>query len=156
MSAPTSTESEAVDAVKDLLEQQDSSVWTNADPEIFYNWEVSFQEKGPADDQPAELYVWQPVDTDITKLTADGRYLDENHNVEVQIWTLDDTTTQQYMRDVIQVFGDYLDTQQDTTEFITVPPTAARDLRSDAVARATSHYLATVEISPRKLSLAGT
>jgi len=147
----TSTKSEAVDAVKDLLEQQDSTAWTNADPTIYYNWEAAFSEKGPADDQPAELYVWQPVDTGIDKLTADGRFLDEDHSVEVQIWTLDDATTDQYMRDVIQIFSKYLDSQQDTTEFITLPPTNARDLRSDAVARATSHYLATVEISPRKL-----
>ncbi len=151
----TSTESESVDAIKDLLEKQSSSAWTNSDPSIFYNWETAFSEKGPADDQPAELYVWQPVDTSIEKLSADGTYLDEDHTVEVQIWTLEEQTTQVYMRDVIQIFGEYLDRQQDVSEFIGIEPTAARDLRSDSVRRRTSHYIATAELSPRKLSEAG-
>jgi len=152
----TSSESEPVDAVKDLLEQQDSSNWTNQAPVIEYVHKVPFSEKGPGDGQPAELFVWQPVDSDISKLTADGRHLDEDHNVEVQIWTLTESETVEYQRDVIQIFGDYLDSQQDTTEFITLPPTSTRDLRSDKLPRKTSHYLATVEISPRKLSEAGT
>jgi len=152
----TSKESEPVDAVKDLLEKQDSNVWTNADPVIEYVFEVPFSEKGPGDGQPAELFVWQPVDSDISKLTAEGRYLDEDHNVEVQIWTLTESETMEYARDVIQIFGDFLDNQQNVSEFITLPPTSTRDLRSDKLPRKTSHYLATVEISPRKLSEAGT
>jgi len=151
----TSSESEPVDAVKDLLEQQDSSNWTNQAPVIEYVHEVPFSEKGPGDGQPAELFVWQPVDSDISKLTAEGRYLDEDHNVEVQIWTLTESETMEYARDVIQIFGDFLDTQKNVSEFITLPPTSTRDLRSDKLPRKTSHYLATVEISPRKLSEAG-
>lgn len=147
----TSTESEPVDAVKDLLDGQPSSAWTNADPVVEYIHEVPFSEKGPGQGQPAEVFVWQPIDSDISKLSADGRYLDEDHAVEVQVWTLTESETMQYARDVVQIFSKYMDNQQNVTEFITMEPTAARDLRSDALPRQTSHYLATVEISPRKL-----
>ena len=152
----TSSAPEAVDAVKDLLEEQPDTVWTADPPEINYAFDVPFNERGPGQDQPAELYLWQPVDTDLEKLTADGEFLDEGHSVQVQIFSLTEAETLQYQRDVIEVFGDYLDSQQDTTEFLTLPPTAARDHRSDKLPRRTSHYLATVEITPRKLSLAGT
>ena len=151
----TSSESEPVDAVKDLLENQDSSAWRNADPDIYYAYEIPFQERGPGDGQPAHLYVWQPVDANLEKLTADGRYLDEDHSIEVQVWDLIEDNVMQYARDVVQIFGEYLDNQQDVSEFITLPPTAYRDLRSDNLPRKTSHYLARLEISPRKLSEAG-
>jgi len=152
----TSSEENPVDAVKDLLEGQPSSSWTNADPTIEYHWDVPYSEKGPADDQPAELYVWSPVDSTLEQLSASGDFLDEGHSVEVQIWSLSDPETADYMRDVIQIFGDYLDDNTDTTEFITLPPTSARDLRSDKIPQKTSHYIAQVEIEPRKLTSAGT
>ena len=151
----TSTEPEPVDAVKDLLEKQASSAWTNADPVIEYTFETPFSERGPGQGQPAELYIWQPVDASIDKLSADGAYLDENHTVEIQIWTLDESDCLEYQRDVIQIFGEYLDSQQDVSEFITLPPTASHDYRSDKIPRKTSHFLSTVELSPRKLSEAG-
>ncbi len=151
----TTDETEPVDAIKDLLEKQDSTAWTNQDPVIEYTFETPFAERGPGDGQPPELYVWQPVDANLEKLTADGRYLDETPTVEVQIWTLQEDECLEYQRDVIQIFGEYLDTQQGVTPYITFEPSSARDYRSDHLPRKTNHYLSTVEIDARRLSTTG-
>ena len=155
-SPPTSSESDPVDAVFDLLDQQPTEAWsTTDDPTVLYNWDRAFSEKGPGDDQPPELYVWSPIDGTIDQLTADGAYTNESHTVEVQVWALQQAVVATLMRDLIHIFGEYMDNQQTATEFITLPPSSVRDLRSDAVRRQTSHYLATVEVEPRKLEPTG-
>jgi len=152
--SPTSTE--PVETVQEILDDYPDTAWTVNTPTVLFNWERAFSEKGPGQGQPPELYVWSPIDASLSQLTADGDYLEEDHTVEIQCWTLNESETWQLARDTIQIFGDYLDNQQGVSDFLTLPPTASTDLRADKQARRTEHYVATVEVSPRKLSNAGT
>jgi len=150
------TSSEPVETVQEILSDYPDTAWSNETPNVFFNWEQSFSEKGPGQGQPPELFVWSPVDADITQLTADGQYLEEDHTVEVQCWTLNESKTWQLARDVIQIFGEYLDNQQGVSDFLTLPPTSSSDLRADKQARRTEHYVSLVEVAPLKLSDTGT
>jgi len=152
--SPTSTE--PVETVQEILDDYPTTAWTNDTPTVLFNWDRAFSEKGPGQGQPPELFVWSPVDTSYDQLTADGDYIQEDHTVEIQCWTLKESETWQLARDVIQIFGDYLDNQQGVSDFLTMPPSASSDLRADKQARRTEHYVATVEVSPLKLSDAGT
>jgi len=150
------TSSEPVETVQEILAGQPDAKWTDKSPTVLFNWDRAFSEKGPGQGQPPELYVWSPIDASLSQLTADGDYLEEDHTVEVQCWSLSESATWQLARDTIQIFGDYLDNQQGVSDFLTLPPTASTDLRADKQARRTEHYVATIEISPLKLNSTGT
>lgn len=148
----TSTDTDPVDTVIQLLKDAATfDLWSQPTPDIQHHDQIPISEKGPGDGQPAQVYVWQPTDSTIEQLTADGRFLDTDNTVEVQIWSLDRQEVTEYREDVVDIFGDYLDDQQGISEFLTLPPSASRDYRADKRARRTDHYIQTVEISPRAL-----
>ena len=128
--------------------------WTLDDPVIRQWWDVPQSQRGPGADQPAELYVLQTVDTDITPYSADNELNNEFETLEVWVYTLFEDETMQYQRDVIQILTEYLDSNQ-SDNFYRLEPTNARDLRAEKNARNSDYYVATVELSLRTLTDTG-
>jgi len=149
------TTAKPVEATKEILSGYPDTAWTNDTPTVRFNWDIAFSDKGPGQGQPPEIYVWSPVDATLDKLTSDGTFLDENHTVEIQCWSLDPTESLQTARDVVQIFGDYLDTNQ-TNDFIEKRPESLSDVRAESQARRTEHYVSEVQINSRKLTDSGT
>jgi len=148
----TSSATAPVDAIIDLLEGADSSDWTNADPNVFSWWDRTQQERGPGDGQPAELYVWMPVATNIDRLSADAEVLIEESTVEIWVFTLDELETQEYARDVIFYLSDYMNDNEQRTLFHNLEPSGVEDFREQKVSERTDHYVYTVEMRLRKIT----
>lgn len=123
--------------------------WTNATPEVHRMNEKTqtYRESNP---DPA-LYVWSPTGGDIRRFSADGDQMRQIQRVEVDVWTLDSSDTFDYFEDVIDLFDDYLNDQEQNTVFHRVEPTNSEDFRPQKRADKTDHYIMTVEIQTRRL-----
>jgi len=155
MSATTS-KTEYVEAIVDLLKNAASSVWsTTQDPNVF-RWQAkSQQERGPGATQPPELYVWMPTSAPINRLTADNDLLEELPNIEIHVYTLTESDTSDLARDLISFFSDYMSDRENRTEYADIVPVNAEDFREQKLAQRTEHFVYTVEIEVTKLTDTG-
>lgn len=152
---PSTTESEQVEAIVDLLMGASSSVWTLDDPTVWTWWDRSQSERGPGQGQPAELYAWAPGGFELSRVSADGDVLDETGAVEVWAYTLDEAATAQYARDVIQFISQYIDSNEQFSEFRDIQPSAVEDFREQKLRDITDHFVYNVEIQMQRLSETG-
>jgi hypothetical protein len=150
MSASSSSEF-AVEAIHDLLTGADATDWATAgDPPDRFGFLWDFDHNDRINYPDPALYLWSPVDTDISKFSADGDRMLEDNTVEIVVMTLDSLTTKQYERDVIQIISQYYDDNESDTEFYTIPPSNKSDLRNEHIPQQTDHYMSTVHVEPRK------
>lgn len=140
----TSSATDSVETVYDLLDGAQSSVWTNADPEVHHMWDVSA--RGRENNNDPSLYVWSPVEGDLSRFSADGDHLIDNQVVEISVWTLDSINTTEYAEDVIDLLGDYIEDNEDKITFRNIAPTSVNDLRAEHVTRNTDHYIIAIQV----------
>lgn len=148
----SSTATEPVETLEDILSGVASTEWTNADPQVFRWWEHSQSERGPGQGQPAHIYILQTTNTPVDPISADGILLEENPTLEVFIYTFSETETGEYARDVIQILSQYFADNQNLTEYFHIEPSGIEDFREQKVTQQTEHYVYTVEIEMQKLT----
>lgn len=145
-----------VQAIIDLLENATTGEWTPAqDPNVHRYWDHAQSERGPGADQPAILYVWSPTGSTLDRFAMDGDRFDRSDTVEVQAWSLDETTTEQLQADMVNIIGLYIDDNETNTPYTDVQPVNTEDFREQKPARTTDHYVMSVEIETRDLQERG-
>jgi len=144
----SSSATEAVETIVDLLDGAPSGAWTNTTPDRVAKYQTHAEKARMNYPNPA-LYIWSPVDASLDAFDAEYSRIDETRTVEIQVWTLDDTETAQYHQDVIDFLAQYGNDNTDNTTFHRIRPTAADDLRSEHIVRQTDHYIATVTVELR-------
>ncbi len=150
MSVSTSA-GEAVQTVFDIL---DGSSWSLQDPEVQFYWDVPQSQKGPGADQPPEAYVFSPTGSNIDKFSADGDLTDETQTVLIQFYVLKSDNRSNlsgYLRETIDILGDYYDDNTLNTNFTELAPQSASDFRRQANARKSDYHIGAVEVEGRKL-----
>ena len=150
----TSNASDPVQAVVDLLNGAATSVWTNADPEVHLQWDVS--QRGKENNPDPALYVWSPVEGNFDAFDGEYSSLDETQTVEVDCWTMDAQETATLSDDVIQFLSEYGNDNESNTQFLHIRPSSVNDARAEHIARQTDHYIATLQITVRNLRDTGT
>lgn len=147
----STTETDPIEAVIDILQGIDSSRWRNADPTVQRHNKVPQSQKGPGNDQAPELYVWQPTDAEITQFGSKWNETDEQFTVEIRVWSLSNSETWQYMEDIRTIFDSYANDNERRTQFHRLRPTLMNDIREQNPPRKTSYYVGSVEIDLRRL-----
>jgi len=151
----TTNATDLVEAVYEILEGTPATSWTLDAPKIYYLWDVPVGDRGPGADMPAQMYVYENVDTSINKFSADGNSVDSTQTVMVQMWVLKNDDTPHdiitYRDDVIDLFTEYYSDNQNTTTFTEVRPTASGDFREQVTPSMTDYYIVEVEILGRAL-----
>ena len=155
MSLPTTQEDGPIEAIQDLLEQADSSVWSTDDPDVFKWWDIAQSERGPGQGQPPRLFVSQLTGAPIDRISADGVLLQEEPTVEVWVYTLSESETAQLARDVIQFTSAFMDNQEQNLPFVDVVPSNVEDFRHQKMRQVTNHFVYQVEIQMEALSDTG-
>jgi len=147
----SSTEQNPVDAITDLLQQTDDTNYTGTKPEVV---ERIFERTPQArhNESRDAIYVWQPVDGEIDRVTADGTLLLREDTVEILIYVLEDEARAvQLQQDLIQFFSDYIDDNKADTQFNHVQPTDLTDGRPENLPRDTGYHITgiTLELNKR-------
>lgn len=140
----TSTEDFGPETIADLLANEPSGTWTNADPDVFQWHEVSQQ--GKENNSSPALYVWSPIDISSERFSADGDTKIDQEVVEVHCWTLDFTETRQYAKDVSRILEQYLEDNYANTNWHFIDPETVNDARHEKIARRTDHFIAYVQV----------
>ena len=161
MSIPSTNEQPPVEAIQDLLQQADTSVWNTADPNVYKWWDRAQSERGPGQGQPPELYVSSLTGAPIERISADGALLQEEPTVEIWVYTLSqadgsgEEECAQLARDVIQFMSEYMDNQEANGPFVDIVPSNVEDFREQKLRQKTDHFVYQVEISLERLSNTG-
>ena len=152
----SSTSEYSVETIVDLLSGAESADWTNAGTppdRIGPVWDYDHNDRTAFPD-PA-LYVWQPIDSDISKFSIDGDHTNETNTIEVLIMTLEPLLSKEYQRDVIQILSQYYNDNEANTTFYEIAPQNKSDLRNEAISGTTDHYLAWVQIETNQFNPTG-
>jgi hypothetical protein len=147
MSLGTSNSTIPQNAIVELLETADTSVWSTDDPNVFRWQERTENERGPGDGQPPELYVWQPTSAELTRISADNDLLQEEPTVEIYIYTLSESDTTSLSRDVISYMSALMSDNYSNSEFADIVPTGVEDFREQKMRETTNHFVYSVEVS---------
>lgn len=140
-----STSREPVEAIVDILSQIGPQFWTLGDPErVESMWQNThkFRQNEP----DPSIYVWQPTETDVQQLSADGRDRPEFGTVEIHIWTLSEVETSRYYRDVADILDRYINDNEHTSQFVGIKTDTVSDDRNENIPRQTDHYIARVQV----------
>jgi len=153
----STTETDPVETVYDLLEQAatDSSLWTNTPPEVFFYWDIAFQEKGPGADMPPRVYVWSPTASQTPPFSADGDEFDTEATVEIQLWSLDEREVKVLQNDITQFLSQYFADNANQTDFVNVFPVNKSDYREQKPSRKTQSYVMAIEVELKGLKPTG-
>jgi hypothetical protein len=141
-----------VNAIRDILDGTPSTDWTLSDPAVYLWHERSERERGPGQDQPTELHCWMPTGTELNRLTADKKTLQENAAVEIHVMSLDEGETITYARDVIHVLSEYMGEQQQNTNYVDFQPSSVEDFREAKLAERTDHFVYVVECEVERIT----
>jgi len=135
----SSSESNPVNAVVDLLEQTTDSDYTGTKPEVIEAvWQRTPQAR--LNESRDAVYVWQPTDGEIERVTADGDLLFRENSVEVWVYTLEDKARAVQLReDILLFFADYIDDNKANTRFNDIQPANDMDNRPGNLPRDSSH-----------------
>jgi hypothetical protein len=146
----SSTEDNPVDAVTDLLQQTTDTDYTGTKPKVV---ERIFERTPQArhNESRDAIYVWQPVDGELNRVSADGTLLHRIDSVEILIYVLEDEARAvQLQEDLIQFFGEYIDDNKQNTQFNDVQPTDLTDGRPENLPRDTGYHITGVTLQTRK------
>src|SRR6056297_690713 len=138
-------------AIKDILEAEDTGSWTDSIPNIRFYRDDPPSEKGPGEGQPPVVYVWSPTSTDLPQFSSDGDLFDRQSSVEILVYSLDDTECEQVQNDVVQIISSYFADNTVRTEFNDIRPNNKNDYRSQKNAGRTDHFIMGVEATLRGL-----
>ena len=138
----TSNSTDAVDTIFDLLDGYTG--WSLTDPEVYKQWNVSQQERENNPD-PA-IYIWSPVDADLSQGDAEASYYSEFRTVEASVWTLDNDSSETYHQEIIDFLRQYSNDNESNTTFHKIRPQSATDSRSEKITRMTDHYILSVQV----------
>lgn len=153
---PASAAVEPADLLFDLLTGAEQyNLWTLADPTVEHWEDRAESERGPGDDQPAELYTWQPTRTPRDRFSADGTLMVETPTAEAWVYALDRDDVATYARDAIDIVEQYMDNQYDQTDYGDIVPSGIEDFREAKVARRSAHYVYAVEVEFERLDATG-
>lgn len=143
----SSSEVAPSDAIKELLNTADTSVWGTAEDPVAFKWhERSQQERGPGDGMPPELYIWQPTSAPLNRLTADNALLTEEPTAEIWVYSLSEADTKQLARDVIHYMSEFMSENYQNTEFADIVPSNVEDFREQKLQEQTNHFTYMVEV----------
>lgn len=135
------------EAIKELLETADSSVWNTSQIPDFYLWqEISQQERTPGETQPPRIYVYQPTGAPLERLTASNELLIEEPAVEIWVYSLSHSDTATLARDLINYFGEFMSDNYQKTAFADIVPSVHEDFRESKIAERTEGYVYMVEV----------
>lgn len=132
--------------------QSKSGVGIHSKPEII---EPIFERTPQArhNESRDAVYVWQPTDTDVQRVTADGTLLFRESDVEVLIYVLEDEArAMQLQRELLQFFSSYIDDNKNQTSFNDVQPANLTDGRPENLPRDSGYHIAgiTLELNKRQ------
>jgi len=141
-----------VNQVTELLRQTDSSDYVGTKPEIIEDvWERTPQAR--INESRDAVYVWQPVDGEIERVTADGDLLFRENTVEVWVYVLEDKKRAVQLRnDILQFFTKFIDDNKANTQFNDIQPVNDMDNRPGNLPRDSSHDVMglTLELNKRQ------
>lgn len=144
----TTTDTDPVDAIVDLLDGAPSATWDTADPTVLRWHDRTESERGPGQGQAPHLYAYQPAGGPIERFSADGALLWEpDAPVEVWVYSLDESDTKTLAQNVIDFLDDYLDDQEANTPFVDIQPTSVEDFREQKLTQRTEHFTYRVEVA---------
>jgi len=128
-----------VNQVTKLLRQTDDSDYVGTKPAIIEDvWERTPQAR--LNESRDAVYIWQPVDGEIERVTADGDLLFRENTVEVWVYVLEDKQRAvQLRKDILQFFADYIDDNKANTRFNDIQPVNDMDNRPGNLPRDSSH-----------------
>lgn len=150
----TSSASDSVKTIYDLLTGAASSNWTNADPDVYYRWEITSKDIEGVISKPT-FGVWSPVEGTLEAFDAEYDHIDETETVEVLIIAQTDTQAAQYADDTIDFLSKYGNDNESNTNFHRIRPTSVNDARAETIARKTDNYLASVTVEMRNFRPTG-
>lgn len=141
-----------VDAITELLQATDDTDYTGTKPEVI---ERIFERTPQArhNESRDAIYVWQPLDGEIDRVTADGSLLFREDTVEILIYVLEnEARAVQLQEDLIQFFADYIDDNKENTAFNHVQPTDLTDGRPENLPRDSGYHITgiTLELNKRQ------
>jgi len=143
---------EAVEAAYEILDN--TTTWSNDAPDVYYMWEIPTSEKGPGADMPPHVYVWELLDSSISKFSSDGTLTNETQTIGIQIWVLKDeneTFIREYQRDIVDLFTEYYVDVQNLTTFVEFRPISSADFREQSIPAASDYFINEVEVEAIKL-----
>lgn len=144
----SSTSTDAVQTIIDILDGYTG--WTLTTPDVYHQHDVSQSDKQNKPD-PA-IYVWSPVDADLSQFSGDNDSLIDVRTVEASIWVLESSSdAHTYHDDVVQFLQEYAGDNYSNLEFHHVRPQAVTDSRSEKVTSMTDHYILSVQVEVREL-----
>ena len=142
----SSTEPNPVDAVTDILEQSTDSDYTGDKPGVIERVE----ERAPQERNSttgAALYIWQPTDADLERVSADGDLLNRVSQVEIFIYVLEDQARAvKLQEDLIRFLGTFMDDNRDRTDLNSIEPNVLSDSRTANLPRNTRHHATGIEV----------
>ena len=141
-----------VNQITNLLNQADGSVFSGGKPGVIEN----IYERTPQarhNESRDAIYVWQPVDGEIDRVTADGSLLFREDTVEILIYVLEnEARAVQLQEDLIRFFSEYIDDNKENTAFNHVQPTDLTDGRPENLPRDSGYHITgiTLELNKRQ------
>jgi hypothetical protein len=144
----------AVATVEEILDTPNGH-WSNTEPDVQSYWDTAQSERGPGDDQPAQIYVWSPTGESIDRFSLDNSHTRDTATVECLIYSLDERDVLDYMDEARLVLEEYFDDNKKFTEWQTVEVTEQTDYREQKPHRQTDHYVVGLQIELEKISSAG-
>lgn len=161
MSIASSSASDPVDTVIDILDGAGASVWTNAAPSTVEAWEETTQRGRESESDPA-LYIWSPIEGTFDEFGAEYSRRDTTETVEIQCWVLGTSESDgrskasEYAGDVVSILDEYARDNHDRTTWHQIKPVNDSDERAAKTARQTDHYIITVTAELNRLDSTGT
>lgn len=154
--SPSTTATDPVQTVVDLLADTDSANWPNGTKPTYIErrWDVDFETKANRAD--AAVYVHSPEDGTHDQLSTAGDHKLQQETVAAQIWAIDETDHGDITGDVRAILEDYWNDPSDDTTFDRIRPQAGDDRRQENIARRTAHYVTQITIELHRDTSIGT
>jgi len=153
MSVPTSSETEAVETIKDLLENIDSSDWSVEPDRFAFMWEFDYNSRTQY--SGTAVYLWSPLESDISKFSADGDNFRQDDTVECVVMALNRTDTATIAAEIAENISEYYADNEVNTNFTEIRPINISDNRHESQPERSDHFIATVQIELIGLNSAG-
>lgn len=166
----TSTSTDPVQTVIDLLTGTPADEWTGDKPDPIerqwahdFNWKQN--QNGPS------AYVWSPEVGTQDQLSADGTVKDQTETIGVDVWA--PTPTPAYggvygatygsadvavtvADDVVAILEDYWNDRTANTRWHRIRPQSVDDRRAEAIARRADKHVISVQVQLRRETSIGT
>ena len=156
MTLATSTSSDPVQAVIDLLDGTPEADWpggTKPNP-IEKQWASTQRTKGNRSNPAA--YVWSP---DVGTREQRGAEYDDviqTETIGVDVWATSDDDADGVAGDVVAILEEYATDLREHTEWVAIRPTQADDRRAETLARRSDHHVVSINVELMRDDSTGT